>query len=180
MNDSPLALTDRHSTIRMVSPPPVLEKGPNSTVTIKITVSDDDTLMWFEKAAKDFAKVIDNSFDLSLQFVVILRSRACQGVDIKGFRRGSSIPTQIVVAQIGAEAVKSKAVSDLTDLAMNMVKQQVPLVGQYVIEGGGEHSQMFFVVVVGSHFVSAYSTENSVVDRYNPGRELTFAIKVRL
>jgi len=105
------------SLVRMMaSPPPVLEKGPNSTVTIKITVSEDDTLMWFNKAAKDFA----------------------QGVDIKGFRKGTPIPTQVVVAQIGSEAVKSKAIADLTDLALNMVKQQVPLVGQTELEGGGE------------------------------------------
>ena len=39
------------------SPPPVIEKMANSSIAIKVTVSADDTLMSFERAAEHFAKV---------------------------------------------------------------------------------------------------------------------------
>ena len=99
---------------RFASPPPVIEKGANSTVTIKVTVSGDDTLAAFESAASDFAK----------------------GVDIRGFRKGSKIPTQVVVASVGQKAVKSKAIDDLNNMALARVNQmnEVTLIGNSQLE----------------------------------------------
>lgn len=116
----------------MASPPPVVEPGANSSISIKLTVSSDDTLLSFERAAGEFAK----------------------GIDIKGFRKGSAIPTQVVAAQIGAEAVKSKAIQDLSDRALQTVGQQVSLLGESELVGG----------------------EDALIDRYNPGQELSFEI----
>ena len=102
-----------------VSPPPVIERGANSTVNIKVQVSAEDTLAAFESAAKDFAK----------------------GVDIRGFRKGSKIPTQVVVAQIGAKAIKSKAIDDLHNMATARVNQmnEVQLIGEAMLEHGEDH-----------------------------------------
>ena len=99
-----------------VSPPPVIERGANSTVNIKVQVSAEDTLAAFESAAKEFAK----------------------GVDIRGFRKGSKIPTQVVVAQIGAKAIKSKAIDDLHNMATARVNQmnEVQLIGEAMLEHG--------------------------------------------
>jgi trigger factor len=104
---------------RFASPAPVIEKGANSTVTIRVQISAEDTLAAFENAAKDFAK----------------------GVDIRGFRKGSKIPTQVVVASIGADAVKSKAIDDLNNMALARVNQmnEVTLIGSSVLEHGEDH-----------------------------------------
>ena len=62
-----------------------------------------------------------------------------------------------MVAQIGADAVKSKAIQDLSDRALSSVTNsgQVALIGQSRLAGG----------------------EDAIIDRYNPGQELNFDIQ---
>lgn len=122
-------------TVLKASPPPTLEFGPNSTVTVRCTVSGDDTLLAFERAAAEFAK----------------------DIDVKGFRKGTKVPTQVVASRIGADVVKSRALQDLSQRATARVGQsgEVALIGESVFEGG----------------------EDAVINRFNPGAELQFAIK---
>ena len=63
-----------------------------------------------------------------------------QSVDIKGFRKGSTIPTQVIVSQVGSEAVKSRAIQDLSDRALAVVTNsgEVRLIGTSKLDGGGE------------------------------------------
>jgi FKBP-type peptidyl-prolyl cis-trans isomerase (trigger factor) len=81
-----------------------------------------------------------------------------QEVEIRGFRKGAKIPTQVVVAQVGTEAVKSKAIQDLSDRAIARVTTsgEVTLIGQSLLDGG----------------------EDAIIARFNPGAELQFEIKV--
>jgi len=125
----------RAAVVLLASPPPTIEKGPDSTVSIKVTVTGDDTLMSFERSATFFAK----------------------DLEIKGFRKGSKVPTQVIVAQVGADAVKSKALQDLSDRAISYVSSAgtVALVGQSKLKGG----------------------EDPVIARYNPGDDLVFEIQ---
>ena len=125
----------RKAMARFASPPPVIEKGANSTVTIKVTVSGDDTLAAFESAASDFSK----------------------GVEIRGFRKGSKIPTQVVVASVGSKAVKSKAIDDLNNMALARVNQmnEVTLIGNSQFENG----------------------EDFWLEQFTPGNDFTFNIK---
>jgi FKBP-type peptidyl-prolyl cis-trans isomerase (trigger factor) len=72
-----------------------------------------------------------------------------QDLEIKGFRKGSKVPTQVVVAQVGADAVKSKALQDLSDRAISYVSSggTVALVGQSKLKGGGEAGKTLLLSV---------------------------------
>jgi hypothetical protein len=148
--------------VLLASPPPTIQKGPDSTVSIKVTVTGDDTLMSFERSATFFAKVCasrvrppqqrlplpltpPHPLCTLLRAVFVVR----QDLEIKGFRKGSKVPTQVVVAQVGADAVKSKALQDLSDRAISYVSSggTVALVGQSKLKGGGEAGKTLLLSV---------------------------------
>jgi hypothetical protein len=63
---------------------------------------------------------------------------------------------------------------------LNSIKNQVTLVGQPILEDGGETNSM--IVLLDSAVADSlgvHVSEDHVMDKYSPGRDLQFTIKVR-
>ena len=76
--------------------------------------------------------------------------------EIRGFRKGSKIPTNVVVNFVGAEAIKSKALQDISDkaIARAVATAGVKLVGQPQFTNG----------------------EDALIGEYNPGEPLDIPV----
>lgn len=119
----------RASTTMKASPMPAIEKLENSSVRLRLEISEEDTLAAFQKAADEFGKV----------------------ADIRGFRKGSKIPTQVVVNFIGSENIKSKAIQGLSEMLISQVSSSgLHLIGDPIYENG----------------------EDTVINDYVPGEKL--------
>jgi len=92
---------------------PRVERRPNSTVNIFVTVPGDLTQQAFDKAIQELSQ--DPKLGLT------------------GFRKGAKVPQQYVVNAAGGDLViKNKALENLCDDALNKAvqKSQIKAVGQ--------------------------------------------------
>lgn len=110
-------------------------------------MSGEDTLLAFERAAAEFAKVFDVakcSFPLHVRphsfELASLPLFTGQDIELKGFRKGTKVPTQVVAARVGVDVVKSRALQDLSQRATARVSQsgEAALIGESVFDGGGD------------------------------------------